>query len=184
MPETPYRKVNVVDENGDLVTFSGGVGTGDASAANQTTEISRLTDIRDRLPSGVASEVTLAQVRDRLMPSTGVNRTHILANASSGLSKGSPATLYNASCSNTGSSKKYLLFFNKATAPAPGDAPYLVIPVPAADSVQDGFAFIGQSELGGGGSPFDTGLGWGISTTNTIFTAATASETVISFRWM
>ncbi|WP_445634594.1 hypothetical protein NSTC745_06416 [Nostoc sp. DSM 114161] len=65
--ETPYRKVNVVDGNGDLVSFGGGSGGGgDASATNQQTEITRLTEIRDRLPSVAASETTLQQVRDAI----------------------------------------------------------------------------------------------------------------------
>lgn len=51
MTLTPYRKVNVVDAEGNLVSFGGGGGGGggDASAANQLAEIERLEEIRDRL---------------------------------------------------------------------------------------------------------------------------------------
>ncbi|HYX14765.1 MAG TPA: hypothetical protein VE944_10430, partial [Nostoc sp.] len=57
MTETAYRKVNVVDADGNLISFGGGGsgGGGDASATNQETEITRLGEIRDaisdRLPS-------------------------------------------------------------------------------------------------------------------------------------
>lgn len=53
---TPYQKVNIVDADGNLITsFGGGSsgtgGSGDASAANQASQIALETQIRDRLPA-------------------------------------------------------------------------------------------------------------------------------------
>ncbi len=135
------------------------------------------------LPTGASTDSTLAEVRDRLMPSTGITFTHILANTSSGFLKASPGNLYTLSCINMGTAKKYLQVFNKTTAPTGADTPVRVFPVPAGDNSQDGFLFIRQQEVGGGGIPLAAGIAWGISTTATTFTAATASETILGFRW-
>ena len=49
--ETSYPKLNIVDANGNILTFSGG--GGDASADNQQSQILLETAIRDRLPSAL-----------------------------------------------------------------------------------------------------------------------------------
>lgn len=53
--ETAYQKVSVVDSSGNVISsFGGGSGGGgDASATNQATQITRETEIRDRLPSAL-----------------------------------------------------------------------------------------------------------------------------------
>jgi hypothetical protein len=50
--ETPYQKFNIVDANGNIITSFGGSG-GDASAANQQSQIEVESQIRDRLPSAL-----------------------------------------------------------------------------------------------------------------------------------
>ncbi|MEH1790828.1 MAG: hypothetical protein V7L23_35995 [Nostoc sp.] len=92
--ETPYQKVNIVDADGNIISIGGGSGGGgDASAANQQSQITIETAIRDRLPTvtvgdrlktdgsgvtqpvsaanlplpiGAATDTTLQQVRDAI----------------------------------------------------------------------------------------------------------------------
>nr|MDZ8022061.1 hypothetical protein [Nostoc sp. SerVER01] len=132
---------------------------------------------------GLASQADIQEVRDRLTPSTGISFTQVLGTASSGFLKGSAGIIYTMSVINTGSAKKYLLLFNKNTTPNSSDTIARVFPVPSGDSTQDGFLFIGQQEIGGGGISLSAGLAWMISTSPTTPTAATASETILGFRW-
>ncbi|MFN6475367.1 hypothetical protein [Nostoc sp. DedQUE07] len=125
----------------------------------------------------------IQEVRDRLTPSTGISFTQVLANANSGFLKATPGSLYTMSVINMGTSKKYLLIFNKASAPTGADTPSRVFPVAAGDTLQDGFLFIGQNEIGGGGIALSTGIAWMISTSPTVPTGATATETILGFRY-
>ncbi|MBW4677130.1 MAG: hypothetical protein KME52_24935 [Desmonostoc geniculatum HA4340-LM1] len=61
MTETPYQKTNIVDVNGNVInSFGGGSGSGgDASATNQTTQITRETEIRDRLGDTAVTGATM-----------------------------------------------------------------------------------------------------------------------------
>jgi hypothetical protein len=136
------------------------------------------------LPTGAASQANIQEVRDRLTPSAGTSFTQVLANANTGVIKNSAGTFYTISVINTGTTKKYLLLFNKSSTPAGSDTPGRVFPIPAADASCDGFLFIGQNEIGGGGISLSTGLAWMISTDPITPTAATASETILGFRYI
>ncbi|PHJ69223.1 hypothetical protein VF14_03610 [Nostoc linckia z18] len=133
--------------------------------------------------AAIASQSDAQGIRDRLMPSSGTSYTQVLGTANAGFLKGAAGTIYAMSVINTGPIKKYLLLFEKATAPNSSDTIFRVYPVPAADISQDGFLFIGQQEIGGGGISLNAGLAWMISISPTTPTAATASETILGFRW-
>lgn len=52
------KKPILVNADGSLIGGGGGGGSGDASAANQQTQISRLTEVRDRLPASLGAKPT------------------------------------------------------------------------------------------------------------------------------
>ncbi|WP_375491143.1 hypothetical protein [uncultured Nostoc sp.] len=58
--ETPYQKINIVDADGNIISIGGGSGGGgDASAANQQSQITIETAIRDRIGSTSVSGATM-----------------------------------------------------------------------------------------------------------------------------
>ncbi|MFK0735595.1 MAG: hypothetical protein ACFKPT_02545 [Gloeotrichia echinulata GP01] len=160
MVETPYRKVNVVDASGELVNLIGGGGSGDASATNQTTQITRETEIRDRL----------------MPPGT---RTRYLGTSNGANLKSSAGTIYAITASNSNAAVRYFQLFEKASAPTLNDVPVECFPIYA----NDGLLIIGQDILGGAGISLATGISWGFSSNRLSYTAATAADCIASVRW-
>jgi hypothetical protein len=86
--------------------------------------------------------------------------------AASGLIKPLRGAVNSAIVENRHTAKQYLQLFNQATAPAPGDAPYIVVPLPA-----DGGGFVLEQSLwGDNGLAFPDGIAWGVSSTVGTFT--------------
>ncbi|MEH2201164.1 hypothetical protein [Nostoc sp.] len=169
------------------ITLVAGQGTGTITVGNGL----RLYDQGSNVFATIKAAATAAAltdtalvvaVREGLMPTSGTTLTQILGTASSGFLKASAGNLYAFKVINSGTAKKYLQLFDRATAPTAGLAPYDIFPIPAGDTSQDGLLLIGQADIGGDGISFATGVAWGISTTQTTFTAATASESTLSFR--
>jgi hypothetical protein len=79
---------------------------------------------------------------------------------------------------NRHSSKQYLQLFNQPTAPESGDAPYIVVPLPA-----DGGGFVLEQSLwGDNGLAFPEGISWGVSSTVETYTAGN-NNVLVQILW-
>jgi hypothetical protein len=169
------------------ITLVAGQGTGTITVGNGLRLFDQTSGVFASIkaastPAQATDTAIVTSLREGLMPTSGTTFALILATASSGFLKASAGNLYAFKVINSGTAKKYLHLFNQITAPTAGQTPYEIFPIPAGDTSQDGFLIIGQADIGGEGISFATGIAWGISTTQTTFTAATASESILSFR--
>lgn len=94
--------------------------------------------------------------------------------------KASAGSLYGISCVNLNVSTRYLQLFNKTTAPVANDVPIESHAVYG----NGGELVLGQDYFSINGLDFATGISWGISTTPLLFTAAMASETIFTARYL
>ena len=91
--------------------FTGGGGTGDASAANQVTQINSLSNIDISTTNGVTPY--------RLLSAATTNATNISA---------VPATMYYVYATNSGAAARFVKIYDKATAPDPTvDVPIMTL---------------------------------------------------------
>jgi hypothetical protein len=170
------------------ITLVAGQGVGTITVGNPIRLFDQISGVQATIKAASTAALTtdtalVVALREGLMPTSGTTFTQILATASSGFLKAAAGNLYMFQVTNFGTAKKYFHLFDQVAAPNNGATPARVFPVAAGDNSQDGFLLIGQSDIGGEGIIFSTGIAWGISTTATTFTAATASETILGFRW-
>lgn len=92
-----------------------------------------------------------------------------------GIIKASGGTLFSFFARNKNAAVRYVQFFDRATALAGGETPKCQWDIPAGGGAE---IVIGTDFFTNDGIGFNTGLVWGISTTDGTFTAATASDHV------
>lgn len=100
------------------------------------------------------------------------------------LVKGSAGNLKALTVWNYNAAKRYVMLFNKATAPANGDTPTDTFVIPAGSANNPGVLSLTDADLGHGGKYFATGIGVGISTTTGTLTGATTTDHVIWGRYI
>lgn len=81
---------------------------------------------------------------------------------------------------NTAIIDRFIMIFDRATLPPLGTVPTLCFPVYA----KNGYTELTDTVLGKEGQPFDNGLTWGMSTTPNSYTAADATDAIITIRWV
>ena len=157
---TDKRKAVEITSDGKLKVSGGSSSGGDASAANQLTQITRLTEIQNRtIPS---YSVT---------PDDHTNNQAVV--------KTSAGAVYAISCYNASSSLAFFQIHNKATAPVNGDVPIKSIPVFA-----NGATVFGSDIFGAGGVPCSIGVAWAFSSTRTTLTLAVGSDKTSWVGWL
>lgn len=97
--------------------------------------------------------------------------------------KASAGKTFGFLATNINGSVRYFHIFDKITAIQAGDVPAYSIPLPAGSAAQPTIVVISQDFFGPDGKYFNTGVAWGVSTTNATFTAATASDHNVMFHW-
>ena len=143
-----------------LLIANGGGGSGDASAVNQLTQITRLTEIRDRtIPSYL------------ITPDDHTNNQAVV--------KTSAGAVYAISCFNASSSLAFFQIHDKATAPVNGDVPIKSIPV-----FPNGATVFGSDIFGAAGVPCSVGIAWAFSSTRSTLTLAVGSEKTSWVGWL
>ena len=100
--------------------------------------------------------------------------------------KASAGYLLGVIASNKNVALRYLQIFNKNAAPVNGDTPVTggVFEIPAGSASAPSTFFLDSADLGTNGMFLDKGIAIGISTTAATFTAATATDHVISGRFV
>lgn len=106
--------------------------------------------------------------------------TYPLAGSVSILVRNAGASLRSVTATSINASLRYLQIFNQRTAPATGDTPVLVFPLPAGSATNPGYVSVTAADLGDDGLQATTGLAIGVSTTAATFTAATATDHIVS----
>lgn len=87
-----------------------------------------------------------------------------------------PHFALSAYATNANAAVRYLQLYNKVTTPAGADRPLYSFPVPAGSATAPGEIIIDRTFFLDYPVKFSTGLIWAVSTTNTTYTAATASD--------
>ena len=137
-------------------------------------------DILSRLPQLTLNGTRLAVDSIVKTANTNPGQINAFATLASGLIKNTSGAIYAISAINQNTAIRYLQLFNKATAPAANDVPmevFIVYP-------NGGQLVLGQDYFTINGLDFAAGIGWGMSTTSTIFTPATATETFFTARFL
>lgn len=129
------------------------------------------------LSSDPATATLQGVIRDRLMP--GGTTTSYLGSSSGANLKASAGVMYAITCSNFNSSIRYFQVFNQTSASALNDIPVRAFPIPP----DDGLLLLGQDIVGGSGIILSVGISWGFSSTRLTYTAATASDAIVTVRW-
>jgi hypothetical protein len=159
-----------VDSSGRLLTTGGGGGgSGDATAANQTIQITRLTEIRDKLITAPATEAKQNAIIERLIPPFIVTADDYTNN--SAVVKASSGAVFVIYCYNASSTLGYFQIHNKATLPVNTDVPVKSIPVPA-----DSVVAMGTDYFGALGIQCSTGIAWAWSSTRATLTLASGAS--------
>jgi hypothetical protein len=92
-----------------------------------------------------------------------------------GVIKASPGEIFSFFARNKNAAVRYVQLFDSPTAPTNGATPKAQWDIPAGGG---GEIVIGTDFFTDDGVGFNTGISWGISTTDGTFTAATASDHV------
>ena len=94
--------------------------------------------------------------------------------------KSSAGRLYMLQCVNLNAAIRYLQLHDLATTPGGGSTPLESWPVAASG----GLLNLDQVALGSLGVPFSTGLTWAFSTTALTYTAGTATDAIVTVRYV
>jgi len=152
--------------------------------SEQDTQITRLTEIRDKIiasPSTEAKQDTqitrLTEIRNRTIPSYLITPDDHTNNQA--VVKTSAGAVYAISCFNASSSLAFFQIHDKATAPVNGDVPIKSIPV-----FPNGATVFNSSIFGAGGLPCSTGIAWAFSSTRSTLTLAVGSDKTSWVGWL
>lgn len=94
--------------------------------------------------------------------------------------KASAGRLKSIRATNANAAVRYLQIHNKASAPAGGDVPLAVYPIPAGTAASPAAIELGKDFFLDNGLVLSTGIAVGISTTAATYTAATAAEHTVA----
>jgi hypothetical protein len=172
---------------------SGGEGGGDASAANQVTEIAKLTSIESNTSTIAGKDFATRSNQNTQITSlsnidggiTALNAKFPVAlvfsnaGANSTLNiKASAGALYSFYCKNINAASRYIQFWNSATDATAGSN-LIEFEVPTLSTLIIGSDFFLQNGLA-----FSTGIAFGFSSTSGTYTAATASDMRLVARYL
>lgn len=106
--------------------------------------------------------------------------TYPLVGSVSMLVKNAQGFLNSLIATNINAAIRYLQVFSQNTAPATGNVPVLSLPIPAGSATAPGVWTLGDDFLGKDGLWLVGGIAIGVSTTAATFTAATATDHMVS----
>lgn len=157
--------------NSSLSAIGGAIGGTDSTSATSDTGSWNLNALLKRLLQRITFFTTL------FMPAA--TETEYIGTSAGANLKPSAGNIYAITASNNNSNIRYFQIFNKNSNPVAGDIPVRVFPIPGSDSL----FLLGQDVIGGNGIALSSGVTWGFSTTRLNYTAATASECIVTVRW-
>lgn len=132
------------------------------------------------LPANYATSTLQTSILNRLMPAGNSTSVYTSIGAVSSTLQNGITNLFAVYAINSASIIRYIQFFNTTSIPATGTVPSYVFPLPP----NNGLLLLGQDVLGGQGINFNVGLTFGISTTLTTYTPGSATDAVITFRYL
>ena len=154
----------------------------DAAATTDTANtgfVSLFKRILGKLPSALVNGRFVVDATVRTAANNPLQYNAIGTTAGANI-KNATGVIYSLSCINLNAASRYVLLFNKATAPAANDVPvesFVVYP-------SGGQLLLGQDYFSLNGLDLSSGISWGISTTPTLYTAATAADTIFTARYL
>jgi hypothetical protein len=125
--------------------------------------------------------VVLGELRDRVPDPSTLQSFGATGSAVSGVVKNAAGRLYSIQATNLNAADRYLMLFNRTTAPAASDPPHQGHSYPVYGG--GGHYVLGAELLGGSGLAFANGIAWGVSTDPLQYVAATANEVIIQGRF-
>jgi hypothetical protein len=116
------------------------------------------------------------------MPITQSVFSSNIATSTTGVLATGNVNLRSLFATNANASERFLLIYNKATAPVSSDIPVIAFPIPAIQGSVPGQLYLDSKFFSDQGvSGFPLGLSWGVSGTETSFdSGATASQHCIT----
>jgi hypothetical protein len=128
--------------------------------------------------AGSDSKATMPISRLTLTPVLSVDRS--LGAAASKVVKNSAGRVFSLHCVNLNAAIRYFQLFDSATAPSGGATPLEAWPV----ALSGGLLTLDVTALGSLGVGFATGITWGFSTTALTYTAGSATDAIVTVRYV